>query len=256
MASSHEVAALHIALSILMALPSATGNAASGPAIARTKSFRPSRWVWRGILLLFLLLSSTLFAWRAAWILVSEDAAAPAEYVVLMGCELDREGANSFVGDNSAQILLIGKAPRRLESLGIRPARTDEERRFLESCNVNPALIHLLPSEARNDWQQAAVLRQWLQDHPEAHLTVVCHRFDSRRLRIILDRVVGPDASRVHIAAPRNRRYDETNWWRVKQGIVDLSNGLLSLSYVTLVGEGDTPDPMYDFDAYERSLHD
>ena len=51
-----------------------------------------------------------------------------------------------------------------------------------------------------------------------------------------------------------DRRYNETNWWQSKDGMVNWWNGCLKLGYVWLAGEDVEPEPAWDPDAYERAL--
>ncbi len=134
------------------------------------------------------------------------------------------------------------------------PPRTQRERHFLETHAVPATVIQILPGETRNDWDRARILLDWMREHPEEHVALLCNRFGSRRLRIILDRVLGSDARRVHLVALADRRYDETNWWRSKDGVVAFWDGFSHLGYVSLAGEGDGPGPSWDADAWERSL--
>jgi hypothetical protein len=47
----------------------------------------------------------------------------------------------------------------------------------------------------------------------------------------------------------RDRRYDETNWWQRKEGVLDVFNSYVSLGYVWLNGE--QPSTWREWDAEE-----
>jgi hypothetical protein len=190
-----------------------------------------------------------------AGVLIAEEPDNGATWLVLLDRNLDPECAAKYIrAEEGAQVLLIGWVPERTEALGVLPLRAERERQFLVSRDVPVSAIHVWPEQTRDDWDRARALGAWLREHPEVQVAVLCDRFGSRRLRIILDRSLGADASRAHVTAVPDRRYDETNWWRRQEGTVHTWYGFTSLSYVCLVGEGDAPTPNWDLDAYERAL--
>jgi hypothetical protein len=219
---------------------------------------RRRRW-WRCLVAAGLL--GALFLTRApllrglAGLLVAEDSGRSVTALwVLRGDGVYAEAARQLREGEAAEVWLIEEAPRRLQSAGVLPAPTETDRRALQSRGVPDEAIHVLLGTALDDWDRVRVLQGWLREHPEDQVAVLCDRFGSSRLRLIMDRVLGSDAQRVHLAALADRRYDETNWWSNKDGMVAVWNGFTQFLYVSLAGEGDGPGPSWDADAWEWSL--
>lgn len=235
-----------------------TQGGPSAPAVAaQTRPRRLLRWLLFGVLLLALFLGrASLLRGLAGLLIADEPDGGATEIVLLRGDRMHDAAAGRVREGRAVEVLLIAKVPLRHEALGVVPLRTEIDRRALEDRGVSASVIRTLPGQARDDWDAARALHDWLRDHPEAQAAVLCDRFGSRRLRVLLDRVLGPDAARVHVMGLPDRRYDETNWWRHKDGLAGWWDGAVALGYVWLAGEGDKPRAKWDLDAYERALHE
>jgi hypothetical protein len=208
-----------------------------------------------GGLLLALFLGRAPLLRGLAGLLVAEDPDADANWLLLnSGDGAHDVAANRFRDGGRVRVLLIESVPGPLEVLGVLPQSSEIARRALEARGVPGSAIRVLPGEARDDWGRARVLRGWLRDHPGAHVSVLCRQFGTRRLRVILDRALGPDGARAHLEALPDRRYDETNWWASADGRAAWLNQSVKLAYVWVAGEGDNPEPAWGPDACERAL--
>jgi hypothetical protein len=217
------------------------------------------RWGRRGAVLaaalLALLLGHRPLLRLAAGALVAEDSAEGVLWVVPFDADrLADDAAGRCRRAPATRVLLIERPPDRTQRLGVRASWAEELHSALRSRGVPESAVDVLPGGPRSDWDVARALRTWLAGHPGAAVAAVCDRFGSRRLRTVLDQVLGPDAPRVRVVALPDRRYDESNWWRSKDGVVGFWGGVTGLAYAALVGEGDSPDPDWDADAYERAL--
>jgi hypothetical protein len=213
------------------------------------------RWLVVGALLAGVVLARRPLLRLAACPLITRDSGAEARWLVPLDSEEAFDHvAGSCRSDPEARILLIERAPNRLQVLGVVPSWAEGRRHILLARGVPAEAVEVLPGATESDWDQARVLRGWLEEHPGAHVAVFGDRFHSRRQRIVLDRVLGPEAGRAHVVAVSDGRYDEMNWWQVKAGLVGWWEGITSLGYVCLAGEGDGPAPPWDPDLYERGL--
>jgi hypothetical protein len=218
------------------------------------------RWLVMGGLAVVLILTHRPLLRLLAWPLVADGSgetrsAEPASAIVLGNA--DRSLA--YVADQvrnspGARALLIEASPTRLEMFGIFSPRVEAERCALLQRGVPDSSIEILAGAARTDWDRARALGRWLTEHPGRDVALVCGQFGSRRQKVILDRVLGADAARVRLAILAERGYDATNWWQAKEGLLDWWNGMVKLSFVWLVGEGDEPEPGWDPEAYEGAL--
>jgi hypothetical protein len=109
--------------------------------------------------------------------------------------------------------------------------------------------------EIRGTWQAADRIRHWLDQHAGAHIVVLCDRFSSRRLRYILDRVLSNGQSaRVALRTLRDRRYDESDWWRSRTGFKAVFGAYFGLAYSWVAGRPESYAKLWDPDEYEEGL--
>jgi hypothetical protein len=165
-----------------------------------------------------------------------------------------RRAAECYREGRAGSVLLIEEWPDRAVQMGVLPPREDVLRRNLEAEGVPEAAITVLAGRATSDWERARRLRKWLAEHPGATVTVLCDRFGSRRLCHIFAATLGPDATRLRWWAAADRRFDENDWWRHKEGFLRLFSAGAGLGYVWLVGEDREEWRAWDPDGYEKSL--
>lgn len=161
-----------------------------------------------------------------------------ASVVLLHGSkEFYDEAARRYHNGTAQQILIIKKPERRSEQLGISGSAELAARRWAIRGIPDRICVNV-PCKDRRAWTFASVLGQWLIDHPEDRLVLVCNRFESRRARWILDHVLAKqERTRVQIRALADSLYDESNWWKQKDGQIDLYNSYLALLYSCLNGD-------------------
>jgi hypothetical protein len=228
------------------------------PAPCRLGSRRRRLW-WRRLLILTVTLSGLYLA-RApllrgvAGLLIAEDAGTANYLLILDGESRHQVAANWYLGGHDRHILVIGTHPGRLQALGLVPARAETDRLALRARGVPDADVLTLHAEARDDWDGVRALGAWLRERPGAEVILACDRFSSRRLRLLCGRVLGADAGRVHVLGLRHRDYDEADWWRHKEGQLNLLDQGLRLTYAWLAGERTAPYSDWDPDAYEGRL--
>lgn len=155
------------------------------------------------------------------------------------------------------RVLFYQLQPRRSEQVGAVLPGNITSRRELAQRGVPEKNMSVLAAQGRRTWDKAAALADWLREHPQEKLVLLCDRFESRGIRNVLDRsLAGPDADRVHLQAAADPRYDETNWWRRKEGTIDLFNGYIRLGYVWVNGDGGEVRPDLAPDDYEKLVGD
>jgi uncharacterized SAM-binding protein YcdF (DUF218 family) len=187
-------------------------------------------------------------------LIVDEPQAAMTCLVLLGGDSRHDRAAELYHEGRAGQVLLIQRHLRRLEAFGIVPCADELDRRALRARGVPGSALTLVSGQAGDDWQTIRALRPWLQAHPGAHLHLVCERFGSRRLQVLSQRLLGPDAARVHLLALPSRDHDETNWWQHKEGLLDFLQQAMKLTYTWAAGERTAPWHDWDPDAYEAGL--
>jgi hypothetical protein len=183
--------------------------------------------------------------------LVVRDTTRNADFVlVLDGDRCYEEAARLYHEGTVPGILLIESVPSRLVRIGVLPSNEELARRELDKHGVPDAAIDIVGGPATSIWHAARRLEEWLAEHPGDSLIVLCPRFSGRELRWLHSQVLGPDElSRLFWHPLRDRRYDETNWWSRKEGVLSVFNSYVSLGYVWLNGEQQAT--WYEWDAEE-----
>jgi len=215
------------------------------------------RWRWwltGAFFLTAFVAHRALLRWSAGT-LVTENLShqATTAYAVFDG-DLEHDRIAVLYHSAPHSLLLISHPPRRLEVAGLRLNRATTDRMALEVRGIPTRAIQVISSKSESTWNDARSLAAWLLAHPGDRVVVLCKRFNSRNQRLILDRVLGDNASRVDVVGLLDSRYDESNWWQRKEGAIAFQSGLTLLMYNWIAGEGETPDSSWDPDAYERTL--
>jgi len=229
------------------------------PLASPQAALKPRRpWLrWLLILVLLLFLARRPILQAAGSFLVVDESESPADYVLILDADRGYEhAANLYHAGSFTGVVLIETCPNRLERTNILPTLTVLFRQQLRARRVPDQAVTVLPGEARNDWETARLLGDWLRQHPGERVTALCHRFNSRRTRYIFDTVLGAEsAPRVSLRAIPQRGFDETSWWQSKAGLLDFFDHSVGLGYVLLAGE-DPEWREWDADAYERETKD
>ena len=220
---------------------------------------RRRRWVRR--LAILAILAGGLFAARGsllrgyAELLVVDESGKSADAISPASGEARLAVAARLYLAGDVSRILLGHGPKeRVADLGLVPDRMTASRRKLADLGVPDAAI---TDTGRSDWDTYEGVRRigvWLTDHPGATVQVTCDRFASRRLRLITDRVLGPDAARLVVRPMPYRRYSDADWWRVDDGRREVVMQTLCLAYTLVAGERSAPRPDWDPDAYEAAL--
>jgi hypothetical protein len=203
-------------------------------------------------LVLYFLRIPLLRGW--AGLLVVEQEIEPAEFVMLAESGWHHEEAAQLCRDGLAKrVLVIEGQARRTQQLGLLPAGADFARVGMAEQGIDGKVM-AIEIEGHTDWGRVRRLGQLLEEQPEARVTVLVSRFGSRRWRSLVDRILPADqAERVRVRGVAVYPHDETNWWRSKEGVLDIFNATLAYGFGRLNGE-DRDGPMWDPDQYEQEL--
>lgn len=176
---------------------------------------------------------------------------------------LSGDGRYDFVTEHYAngnvdRVLLLRSAPERLYECGVVPYPHERARGELIRQGVDAEDFVLIDTPVRDLWDAADQLDGWLADRPEATVACVADRLSSGTADVVFRQVLDADAhERVRIHALRDRRYDESDWWRSRRGIKSFYGAAVSLMTARFAGR-----PEYYFqddwdpDAYERELRE
>lgn len=236
------------------------GQTETTPSATPTPPKKRRRWR-RLFLALSLLLALAVF-FRApllrgvAGFLNVDEPPEPAEYVLIMGGDgAIAEAARYYRAGLASQVLLLEMRHHRLERLGILPTGVEILQRALTADGVPSERIAVIDAQVGEGWDFLRRVGAWLDERPAAHVTLLTDQFSSRSLRYRLRTVLVPAAwKRVHIHTLPHRWYDETNWWRRKEGVLQVYHGYLRLTQDRVRGEDREPWRDWDLEGYKQAL--
>lgn len=193
----------------------------------------------------------------AAGLLIVDEPQPPAPAYVLV-CSGDRRcdvAADLYRRRAAEGVLLVEEHPPRLVREGIVPSREALAQRLLADRRVPQDIVTIIPGLARNEWQAARLLAGWIQERPDAHIVVLCDRFDSRRQRHVLAAALRAEQKgMISMRALPDRRFDERNWWKSREGLKAFFKCAVSAAYDYWCAEPAWIPQEWSPDDYERAL--
>jgi hypothetical protein len=240
-------------------MPRPAPPAPSGLAqVPQPQARRRRRWLRR--LVFALILAGALYLARApllrgvASFLVVDDPVQQVDALLPLDGDWLYEQTALLYHDGTKQILLLEGPPNRLVRMEIMPDPVALARRELTACKVPESAVEMLKMEKNGDWNRARRLRDWLNEHPDARVCVLCDRFSSRRTHCLFERELGGLSARVRWRALPDRRYDERNWYQNKVGVLSLFDSYLSVGHVWWYGDALGEREEWDPDTYQNNL--
>lgn len=198
-----------------------------------------------------------------AGLLVIDDPLVATDAVVVGG---SNGPSQSFPFDAVAQlyreglvreVVVLEDRSSRIVQMGILPTLETVLRRELPFRGVPESALTVLPGRYRNGWNAGRRLAEWLAEHPQAQVTMLSSQFDSRESAYVIRSALGPEAAkRVHWRVLPDMRYDVTNWWHSRQGLLRVFGAHVVLLHTYLVGEPPQGAARWDPDRYESQLRD
>lgn len=190
------------------------------------------------VLLLVVCFKSQILTTLAAPLIVEGSASFSAPVVLLHQSKpFFDETAALYRAAIAPQILVIQKPLSRSELLGAY-GPGDRSTVRLSLRGIPEELLANIWCKDRRAWAFATALRTWLIEHPRSRLILLCERFESRRARLILDRVLdAEDRDRAFVVPVRDPLFDETSWWKRKEGQLALFNNYTALIYSYFNGD-------------------
>lgn len=212
------------------------------------------------LLVVLVIFHGPLFRFLAG-LLVVDDPLESADAVVVAGTSgpyaavpFD-ELADLYHKGLARKIVLIEDRSSRIVEAGIIPTLETVVRRELAARKVPENVLTVRAGTFASPWDSTRSLRDWLGEHPEARVMVLCDQFSSRNSRVIVRSVLdGPASERVRWRVLPDRRYDVSNWWHTRQGITALVAAYVTLLHTSIVGEPAEKSQRWNPDQYQTQL--
>lgn len=167
--------------------------------------------------------------------------------VLLDSGDLRHDAVATLFREGALGSVLIRKAPSsRLEQLGVVQSLAEVDRTELVKRGVKPKQIVFFRNRSEE------FLKEWLEERPTSVVEVYCDRFASRSLRTEIHQLISQkDQQRLRFRPLPDRRFDETNWWRSRTGIMAFSGNVFWLGFVLLSPRRLPDKPILTPDEYE-----
>jgi hypothetical protein len=218
------------------------------------------RWLFCGAVVAVLVVAHPLLFRLVAWGLIHDDPLAEAEAVVFGAGNgpfeqfpLD-EAAALYHDGYARRVVVLEDRSARLVRLGVVPPIGPTLLRELAGRGVPEGDVELVPVRQARPGEAARCLRDWLERHPGASVTVLCSQLESNRAARAFGRVLDEaERERVRWRAIPDDRCLPGNWWHSRQGVTKVTGAYVALAFLRLRGQ-DAEVPVWDPDEYEQEL--
>jgi len=131
------------------------------------------------------------------------------------------------------QIAIARSQSTPAEGLGLTRNETDISVSVMEALGVPAGQIEILPfpGGVTSTFDEAKVLKGYVDAHPIRRIILVTSAFHTRRARWIIDQELSPGPVSLEVAAAPYTGFDQTNWWKSEDGLVTLNNEYIKLIY-------------------------
>jgi hypothetical protein len=194
----------------------------------------------------------------SARILATPEPKSPADFLFIADGDagqcyrmaVDRWKAGQVTG-----ILLWTPERQRVVLLGAELPLEQRARNKLLKDGVASESIQLIPGVSKSHWDTARLLNEWLKEHRDKRVRLLCNLFSGQRWHFILDQTLDISVrSLVTVEGAADPRYDGSNWWRQRTGIKSYFSSLFELAYARCRGEDEMPDVDWSPERFESSL--
>lgn len=195
---------------------------------------------WLAVAAAAVILVGGLYAFRAAWLpqmalwLDVGEPPSPCDYVMVLGGGENTRPfvAAALVKAGLAHRVLVSHAEPTFASMeGVRPPTHEIIQNVLQCRGVPKEQILILARAGKHTYDEAQMLADFLQNHPEGRVTVVTDGFHTRRAHWVFSKVLGEQSSRVVFLSAPNAAFTASDWWQNPWGFQ-----MILSEYVKLAG--------------------
>lgn len=153
------------------------------------------------------------------------------------------------------KILLLQPIANRLVTAGVVPSFEAIARTALTRSGVPNDAIITAAGTWHDPWEESQRLGDWLRPRPEVQVVVLAERLNTARQRWLLDHALEPElAARIAVQSLSRSEFEETNWWKRRDGVKAFMSSWLGWCYVRSQGRPPALSQPWDPQAYRRWL--
>jgi len=180
-------------------------------------------------------LRSQILTGIADYLIVS-DKLQPADVIVLLNSDVNTRPfrASELYKQGLAPVIVIARSESTpTVDLGLVPNDTDISVAVMEKQGVPADKIIVLPfpGGVTSTFDEAAVIRQYVQAHQTRRIILVTSAFHTRRARWIFEKTLAGLPVALEMVAVPYAGFDQTNWWKNETGLITLNNEYIKLFY-------------------------
>ena len=178
-------------------------------------------------------LERTFLLQRVADVWIVSDELAPADAVAVFGGGIEDRpfaAAEYYHRGLVRRVLLSNVHVGPAEHLGAMPAQAPATREILSKLGVPESAIEVFGVDLSNTHDEVLSLRAWAQHTGVRSIIVPTEIFPARRVRWMLHRVFGNDAT-IRVVALEPQLYHRDDWWQHEEGFVSFQNEFLKYLY-------------------------
>jgi hypothetical protein len=188
-------------------------------------------------------------------LLICDEPTAGQDHVLILGGDRRFDFVAQMYDESAVlRVLLFEDGGRNLVQFGIvAPGHEVAKEELAERSLPTESILVIPQQDGKSDWED---FQRWMRERKVVRVQVVTNRFDSQRIRHLIDLTLsGDEAEQVRVVALPDRRYDETNWWTTRMGIKEFLSSSLDLMHLYCVGPDDpTSHVRWDPAKYEQHL--
>jgi uncharacterized SAM-binding protein YcdF (DUF218 family) len=176
---------------------------------------------------------------RIAGALIIQDELRPADAIVLLNGDFDTRPfrAGELYKQELAPVIIVARAENEpVVDLGLTPNETDVSVGVMERLGVPREKIIILPfpGGTTSTYDEAAVIKQYIQANRIQKIILVTSAFHTRRARWIFEKVFAGLPVTLEMAATPEIGFDQNNWWKNEAGLITVNNEYIKLAYYFL----------------------
>ncbi|PQO38053.1 hypothetical protein [Blastopirellula marina] len=193
--------------------------------------------------------------WLASPLIASSSDQRSVDCVAILSGH-DRFGIveSMYKQNQNLHVLVIQGPIDRLTKWKVTEPTSNRDRDALRDSGIPEEQIEVLGFSNHAEWEWARQLHQWIANHPDRYVGVICPQFDSQRTRIILDATATETSAGVSLIPLPAEEFNDRNWWTNRRGLKSFWQFSFDRVYTMAVGEEVPSAPQWDPDDYERQL--
>lgn len=187
------------------------------------------------LLLLVLAFHAPILTGIANYLIISDNLQ-PADAIFLLNSDVNTRPfrASELYKQGLAPVIIIARSENTpTVDMGLMPNDTDVSVGVMKKLGVPPEQITVLPipGGVTSTFDEAEVLRQYIQAHPIHRIILVTSAFHTRRVRWIFEKTLAGLPIELEMVAVPYAGFNQNNWWKNEVGLITLNNEYIKLIY-------------------------